>query len=182
MAPAQVLLVIDDSNPSNVTFTATANTPSASGVTNYAGGLILSDFFSAGVTGPFSFAATSTTLTSTIPDLDSYYVSARTGSFLPLNPYNFLTLIGTGLYDGPLNFEPGTVALNGSASFDFSGSSLEALLPAAGSNGYLDINSPFNGTTIGQWSVISTPEPRSWILAIAVVVTLVGLRFRSRTN
>jgi hypothetical protein len=183
MGRAEVLLVIDDSNPSDITFTATDNTPGASGVTSYSGGITLLDFFSASVTGNFNLTATSSTLTS--GPSNSHYYFANPGLLLPSAPYDFLTLTGTGSYQGVLIFEPGTVALTGSASFDFSDSPLEALLPASGSSGALDIDYTDNGfpqTTVGEWSVIAAPEPSSRALALVAIFILAWRRHRRRLN
>jgi MYXO-CTERM domain-containing protein len=187
MGRAEVLLVIDDSNPSDITFTATDNTPGTSGVTFYPGGITLSGFFSASVTENSNLTDTSPTLTSGPSNSGSYFNFAGAGLLLPSSPDDVLTQTGPSLYTGPVTIEPGTVAFTGSASFDLSDTPLEALLPAPGSSGALDIDvsyagNSFSGTTVGEWSIIAAPEPSSWALALVAIFILAWRRHRRRLN
>jgi len=190
-AEAQVLLVIDDSNPADVTITATGNNASTDVIDNFLNGEVdLTGFFTGNLNASFGLPALSTNLASG-GSAEAYGLAANAyGPYAIIlgSSYNTLSLYDSGA--GGLNLQQLTVfssdspAFSGSASFDFSDPMFASLLPSPGTVGTVGVvaSEALIDTSIGQWEVISTPEPRSWILALAVAIALAGLRYQRRPN
>jgi len=181
-APAQILLVIDDSNPSNVTFTATGNDSASTVVDDYLSGQInLLGFFTNDLNEAFSVSALSTTLAPAGGSLS--YDLATNPTPIPIGSYDDLSLSSSAPGQGPTAFSSDFAAFSGTAAFDISDPMFASLLPLPGTTGTLGVISSEveTDTSIGQWTVISAPEPRSWILALAALVSFVALKARLRT-
>lgn len=184
---AQVLLTINDSNPSAVTFTATG----ANSAVNYSGntandGVDLLSFFvideSNMLIGVFSggtlvggsmgsqyaynytWSDSYSTSGSTFPDLELYYYNDASPSSNATEDFSTTAPAFTGSWTADL------------ASLGVSASAL----PAAGTEG--NILSGFSGNpgvVIGQWQVQSVPEPATTgLLALAGLLAGFGIRRR----
>jgi hypothetical protein len=179
---AQVLLVINDSNPSAITFTATGTAPSVANSNHlYSDGLDLANFFT--VAGLFpSITATSTTLVTGVdgtPDYAALQSSSFSGSSVDLQ----ITAASGNTED----FSLGSPAFSGSATFDFSSSKFNnnASLPGAGTTGnlYAGSGSLFRAAPvlIGKYIVV-TPEPSTMALMLAAAAGLAAFQWRSRSR
>lgn len=154
LADAAILIVVDISNPSATTFTATGAAP-------------LIDDFSSGTT----FGVSLLGLFSSDYDASSQTVSGNlipSGSPIPydsvLNDFFNLTGLDINLFatdDESQTFLTGTPAFTGTALIDLSGATF-------GTSGNIIVgDSEFgSGNIIGQWSAI--PEPSSYAILIAL--------------
>ena len=176
---AQILLVVDDSDPSNVTFTATGLSPSIEAPFIAGGNVSLLDFYSSDISGTYSISATTSTLSATNGSFD--YNTVGTGIVIPIGSYNDLTL--NSKIQANTEFDPATPAFSGTASFDFNNSGFASLIPAPGSSGFLETDAGLaDGTIIGQWSVVSAPEPKGWELLVLAAGTFLWLRNRPASS
>jgi hypothetical protein len=187
---AQILLTINDSDSSHVTFTATGTAPFANPVGGLGGDVDLVHFFSTGESnGNFAQDAGSTLATSPIAGFQSFFIQAQSdtyssGGFL-IAPALDLDLYGTTNSTGASNvYQSNVAAFVGSATFDFTGVFSPGDLPSAGTTGAIVAGDSFDlsyGTapiTIGEWEVVATPEPSSWILGTGSVALFFYLRRR----
>lgn len=191
-APAQgaFLITINDSNPSAITFTATGSPPAfADSSHSFAQGLGFANFFAAAPPTLDLFptiAATSTTLTTGV-DGTPDYAAAQSASFsgsltgdLEVSGTSGATPSGN-----TENFNTGTPAFTGTATFDFAASSFYApgILPTPGTTGEL-----FAGvggilgrqSEIGTYQVAAVPEPTEGSLMLLCGAGLALLRLRNR--
>jgi hypothetical protein len=158
-ARAQVLLSIDVSQASNVTFTATGASPAGDDAeTNSSAGITLEGFLSAASGLTWEGAGNLTAGTMTLPYGFAFAFSLASGSFAPgadLNIYN-----GAGEDQIFMVTQP---AFSGFLTVDFSASA--GLLPQAGWSGnILAGDGSAGGTVIGTYAVV--PEPRSILLGL----------------
>lgn len=170
---AQVLLTVDISDPSSVTFTATGTAPAADATGTYSAPIQFKGFLTAnpGATGQATASSTilategATHYLNTVlwgkPSLVQTTLSLRNGS----SSENFLTT------------DP---AFAGSAAFDFS--SISSYLPAAGATGNLVVSTggSSSGTVIGTYSVTAVPEPADYALVCAVAALVFAVWRRRR--
>jgi hypothetical protein len=179
-ANAQVLITINDSDPSAVTFTATGNLPSTANSDHlYSDGLDFANFFT--IAGLFpSITATSTSLVTGVdgtPDYTALQSSTFSGSDVDLQL--------TAASGNDQNFSTSTPAFVGTATFDFSASSFfnAASLPAAGTTGdlYAGSGSLFRAAPvlIGSYEVVA-PEPSTNALLLVGTKGLLALGLRGR--
>lgn len=156
-SPAAVILVIDVSDPSQVTFTATnANAENNDDESWLQEGISLIGFFQSSVADPslYDFDAPSNLWS---PGGNFAYTTLVSINFT--DPFSLtyldLSIFGSGF--STQDFSTSAPALTGSATADLS--AWLAFLPAAGTTG--DINSgdgvSFEGPVIGQYAVV--PEP-----------------------
>ena len=167
-AYAQVVLLVNDSNPSVVVFTATGNNPlnSSPFINNYIDGIDLFGFFLSSPAGTYSSGATSTSLTTGFASA-AYYDTASVP--LHFGAYDDLLLQGTSNGSALEYFQSSSPAFSGSATFDLSSSTVESLLPNPYSSGTLYAGSSLaERVAIGQWAVISVPEPSAWTSTLGV--------------
>lgn len=174
--PAAVILIIDISDPSHVTFTSTnANAQNDDEDSWLQEGISLIGFFQASVEELYFFDTPSGLQS---PG-GSFAYSTLTGInfFDPLSPdtYQDLSIFGSGF--STQDFTTSARALSGSSTADLT--DLQASLPAVGSTGdiYSGDGISFGGPVIGQYTVV--PEPAAiGLLACGGMLTL--LRGRKR--
>lgn len=190
-APAQgaVLITINDSNPSAVTFTATGSAPGvADSAHTFADGIGLANFFTTtpGLFGLPSITAASTSLTTgvvapVVSGSSHLYDSAQSASFSASTIGDLSVYTGSG---DDQNFATGTSAFTGSATFDFAASTFYAPgdLPAVGTTGgvYAGTGESFqpSAVQIGTYQVAAVPEPSEASLVLLGVGALGLLRPR----
>ncbi len=169
-ARAEVVLLVDITNPAAIPITATsANARAAGPAVPQFVGIDLLQFFTAAVdvgTGYF----TSSTLT---PPGGGAYLNFESdnysGSLIDLN------LLDGGNLNDPQDFSTSSPAFTGQGALDLS--SYAAYLPAFGATGNVlnGANNATFGTVVGQWQAV--PEPStSLLLAFAAAACLFGLR------
>ena len=181
-AKAQILLTVDDSNPSAVTFTATGNDPEASDASHlYSQGITLAGFNAVGglagliPTAPVVSAGLVTGVDGT-PAYNGAQSGSITGTFLDLELYS-----GSGATE---NFATGTAAFSGVSTFNFSGFSAD--LPTVGTTGliYAGSGAIFSASpvVIGSYIVTTapTPEPSTYAMLLGGLAIL-GFCLRGRT-
>lgn len=198
-AAPNYLLLIDESNPSAVTITATTNVPTNLDSTHFFGeGIDITNFFTTSpgevfLTGPAS------NLTTGINASPLYYdgvgVDNLSGSYVDINPYS-----GEDASAGfnsvpsvqgviPENFNTSTQALSGVLVLNLS--AYVSSLPNVGASGDIyagyagDLGSSPPGATpvlLGQWVVITAvPEPNTGtLLVLAAVLLICARRIRSK--
>ena len=169
-AKAAVLLTVDVSDPSMVTFTATGAASEADAATDSVEGFSLLDFFTS--TRSLGIGTITGTLTSVQGDAPVTNASAFSLN-TALNLYD-------GFDTGSFVFEAGETAFSGSVTLDLS--AFADLLPAAGSMGRIAIGSSFRtgpfGSGFGDYLVVNTvPLPAA---APLMVLGLIGLRTMRR--
>ena len=169
-AKAQLLLTINDSDPSAVTITATGLYPGTTTSQLFNNGIDLLGFFETNV-GFTQFTVVSSTLTTGDASSGPIYDTAvgdnisTTGNDLTLyssNPSATETFTS-----GPT----GAPAFIGTATLDLAGQSLPAAGVGTIVTGYSG-GSP--NVAIGEWEVttVGAPEPRTWILLLVAFVLI----------
>jgi hypothetical protein len=177
-AQAQILLTIDDSNPSATIITATGTGPSTSaGPTSILEGIDLTSFFTAPLSNFPTFPVASSSLTVGNGSSDLTFNQA-------INDNESLQDVDLSLYNNDptatISFTAGEPAFAGTLTLNLSSTSL----PAAGAKGTIvtGYSGSASNTVIGQWEVVSAvsvPEPSTWILMMGSVALLpLVLRFR----
>jgi PEP-CTERM motif len=169
-AQAQILLTVDISNPSAVTFTATGAAPAISAnVGSYANGIDLLTFFidDAGISNTFSdpFSTLTTADASTGPALTDAAVDNFSPLSVDLSIFKFNSGAGMTFTKGQPAFL-GTLTLNLSAE----------PIPAGLATGNILAGYSQGGpqVVIGQWEVV--PEPSTWALFLGGLGLLAFLR------
>ena len=197
---SSVLLIVNDSNPSAVTITATGNVPTATCtdiMVNYGADLLsffTSDAFTGGTgigesswhwsgTG-FSLTANGAGVPYATAEADNLSTDASEdyqGAYVDLNLYV------AGFDTGSANlqdFNTAQTAFTGSLTINFTSFGIASLLPPPGSSGYVvdgDVNSLFEvgASIIGTWEV---PLPTINILSSSVTGTNLNLSFVTTTT
>jgi MYXO-CTERM domain-containing protein len=151
-----VLITVDVSNPAEVTFTATGQSPGITVTQNAFVGMSLLDFwrsnvdYGSGSPGGEGLEASGTA--------GAYTACVRYGTTL-----NFYITSGQGVDQ---KFAIGDPAFTGSATVNLS--SISTLLPVAGSSGSLIAGDPMmpeaGVQSIGRWQVSAVPEPHEYAL------------------
>ena len=181
-AHAAVLITINDSNPSAVTFTATGNAGVTDASHTFAQGLGFANFFAAAppTLGLFpAITATSTSLTTGV-DGTPNYTGAQSASFSGSATGDLSLFAASGNTE---NFSTATPAFTGTATFNFAASTFFAtnILPAAGTTGNLFSGAgglfQANPVLLGTYQVV-VPEPTS-LAAIGLVGTTLLRRRRA---
>ncbi len=177
---AAILLEIDISDPSAVTFTATSNNASSDSSLNASSngftieGFFLSnptvDYIDGNVTGTLS-PVTGTTQTYAIAGTFDYLSGTET--FGPGNDLN-VTANGNAGSNSQV-FSTSSTAFTGTAVMDLS--SYVANLPLAGASGSIYPGYSLGPAVIGEWSVV--PEPSTYALG-AGMLALCALALRQR--
>jgi len=187
-AHAQFLLTINDSNPFAVVITATGTFPTSPATGADAGpfnnGVDLLQFFTATQTlNSSSYPIGPTSLTtgdsSSGPVLDyalnDNYSFGKTTSLsgVDLNLLTFSADSGSG---NLMTFTSGSAAFSGTLTLNLYGTPL----PSPGASGAIvtGANGFTPNTSIGQWEVVSAPEPSSWALMLVGLGAIAGLRRR----
>jgi len=173
-APAQILLTIDDSTPSNTIITATGTFPITSVSSNYiAYGIDLLGLFQTPV-GFSNFTVNSSTLTTGDASSGPIFTQASGDNIS-------LSNVDLNLYQNPspllISFTTGQAAFSGTLTLDLSGTSL----PAVGSVGTIDAG--YSGSSyipIGQYEI--TPEPSTWLLMLGGLAALAFVRRRTLSS
>ena len=186
-ARAAVILEVDVSDASAVTFTATVANSAVDSSLNYSlKGITIVDFFTSNV----NYGVNTTISGSLAPTLSSpsdgfydyfgsYDWDGNTGSFGPSTDFNMYA--GGAAGPGSQEFSTSFQAFTGVATFDFSANS--GFLPTAGASGniytgYLKTGGdPTEGLIIGTWQVV--PEPSSYALYLGIF-SVACLVFRRR--
>jgi len=172
-AHAQILLTIDDSNPSDTIISATGNFPETSVSPGLiADGVDLVGLFTSSV-GLGNFTVLSSSLTTGDGSSGPIFTQASGDNYslqdVDLNLYQNNT-------PDTISFTAGQAAFTGTLTLDLS----SAPLPPVGSPGNIVTgysgNYP-NNTLIGQWEVV--PEPSTWILMLGCLGVLAFLRRRT---
>jgi hypothetical protein len=184
-----LLLIVNDSNPDAVTFTATTNDPLNSDSTHvFYDGIDLMSFFTTPVAPlPTNLTptVTATGLTTDIdatPVYDSSYVDHVSGSEVDFNLY---TLTAAALTDAE-DFSVDSQAFTSMATVDLS--DFTSLLPSSGYGelfaGYSGQNDPNDENALvflGDYEVI--PEPSQWSLLLLGALGLFSFRrLRARAS
>jgi hypothetical protein len=161
-AQAQILLTINDSDPSAVTITATGSFAGTGASDSFSNGIDLLGFFTSSV-GFDMFNVTSVLTTGNLSP-GAFYDTAYGDN---LSFQNVDLSLYSSNQTATETFATGTPAFIGSMTLDLSGVGL----PSVGTSGNIvtgySMTAPDN-TTIGQWQVlaVSTPEPSSWMLLL----------------
>ena len=168
-ARAEVVLLVDITNPAAVKITATSAFAQAAGpAVPQLVGIDLLQFFTAPVDLGVGYFLSST-LT---PPGGGAYLNFEddnySGSDIDLN------LLDGGNLEDPQNFNTSSPAFTGEGTLDLSG--VAAYLPAFGASGNVlnGANDATFGTVVGQWQAV--PEPSTYVLLALVVLFLVVLR------
>lgn len=184
-----VLLIVNDSNPSAVTITATANAPTVDDtncIANY--GVDLFGFFTANAwaNGTWHWAETGYTLTANgvgypyaTAEPDDFSDNQGTDGFIDLDIY--IASFDTGQAN-PQKFLTSQPAFTGSLTIDFSSLGVAALLPPPGASGYVvtsDSLYPQYAAIIGKWEV---PLPAINLFSPAISGTNFNFSFSSTLN
>jgi len=171
-AHAQILLTIDDSNPSDTIITATGNFPATSVSPGLiADGVDLAGLFTSSV-GFTDFTVASSSLTTGDGSSGPIFTQASGDNYslqnVDLNLYQNNT-------PDTISFTAGQAAFTGTLTLNLSSTPL----PAIGSMG--NIVTGYSGsesnTLIGQWEVV--PEPSTGILMLGCLGVLAFLRRRT---
>lgn len=170
-----VLLTVNDSNPSAVTITATANAPGVDAtncIVNY--GVDLFGFFTANAwaNGIWHWADSSYSLAGNgvgypyaTAEPDDFSDNQSAAGFIDLNVY--LASFDSG-HTNLQTFLTSKPAFTGSLTIDFSSLGVTSLLPAPGASGYVVTGNslyPQSAAIIGKWEV---PLPSITILSPAI--------------
>jgi hypothetical protein len=173
-AQAQILLEVNDSDPSSVVITATGaapSTPVADGYPIY-DGIDLSGFFTGNQGTTFYTVASSTLVAASSPTL--LFDQAAADSDMVTNSQTALSLFGD---SGSISFPAGQPAFAGTLTLNLSGTSIQG----GGVKGEIFAGSSQGGpqTVIGEWEIVSpvaAPEPSTWMLLAGSVALLPFLR------
>jgi hypothetical protein len=165
-------LLIDDSNPASVVFSASGANSSADASNGSAQGIVLANFF----TAIQSIGYTVSAPTLVVPGSD--FLQTATS-------FNFggtqvdLNLSNSGPSPAGENFSTSSVAFLGSVTLDMTVSA--AALPSPGAFGSIVAFNFGTNPTVGEWTVVAVPEPES--CAIAGGLALIGFAlWRRRTT
>ncbi len=170
-----ILLTVDDSHPTNVTFTATGNDPATSNATHpFNDGIDLNDFFSTSIGTAYNVLAPSSTTLTTSVDSTPFFNESHEDDLFHTGTdvdFNFFTLrSGAGNTE---NYHTAFPAFTGMASVDLSGDA--AFLPAPGTTGgvytgfeYAD-NPP---VLIGEFVVVPEAGTGTFVLLGGALVLL----------
>jgi hypothetical protein len=177
-----ILLSIDDSNPSAVTITAT----SSNSYSDYSGntanaGVDLLGFFGSDETGLSSGQLSGGSLQG--GDDGVFYDSLRSdnystggGLYYDLEVYLSAAASGSGNIE---TFSTNLSAFSGTWTINLSSLGVDASdLPVGGSEGsIISGNNASAGSYLGEWQVVSTPEPSTFgLLALGAVLTRIVRR------
>ncbi len=180
---AAVVLVVDVSDPSAVTFTAQdAASDVSSSLNRSFEGLTIENFFTASITvsanPPRPIAGD---LTPSLGIQTNPYVGTGTfdyGNSTNFGPGNDLSVFADNTVENSQQFTAGQRAFNGQAIIDFSTEA--AVLPSVGSTGDVitgfDPSNTGEGLVIGQWTVV--PEPSSTLMLFAALIGFGSVRRR----
>lgn len=172
-ASGAILLQVDPSNPSAVSFAAIPNfaqNPDSSG--NTAGGIVLEDIFAADAQITISLTLNSSNLTPAgagVEFTDYSNQSPGVGGDTNLNLWR-----SPGVSQG-MDFTTNSPALSGSATADLSAQTLQP----AGTTGDIFVlySNGTRGAVIGQYQIV--PEPGTSVLCLGSLAGLLILRRRS---
>lgn len=186
-AHGAVVFYVDVSNPAAVVFTATdAASLTDSSLNGSQEGITVDDFFSAPQDYPSMGSGLPGNLSAVgggagpYAGFGTFVFEANDGAFVPGQDLSIY--YGGNAGAGSQVFQSGSVAFQGSTSFNFSGSA--AALPSVGTTGnvytgFFESGTADHGEIIGEWTVV--PEPSSVILTIAGGLGLMARRRRSMT-
>jgi hypothetical protein len=177
-----IVLLIDVSDPANVTFTATANNSAVAGnlSADFNGGITLKDFFTSneniGVGDPLAISGTwiSRGASSSFNEAVTFDFDANTGNVEPG--------VDLSLYHNVVNpsnlqqFITSAPPFTGSSTADLS---LLTFLPNPGATGSVYMGYlGSHGGILGEWMAVAVPEPSAVAVVTGQVLLLTGLALR----
>ncbi len=178
---AAVVLVVDVSDPSAVTFTAQdAASDISSSLNRSMEGITIENFFST-ISDVRTVRFVGGNLTPSLGIQTNPYVGTGTfdyGGSIEFGIADDLSVFANNTVENSQQFTAGQRAFNGQATIDFSTEA--AALPSLGSTG--DVITGFNpnnageGLIIGQWTVV--PEPSSTLMLCAALIGFGSVRRR----